>query len=680
VEGRRLHDSIDARTKLLTAVTRRPQAIGVLRHPAIVSFGGFAVTADGRHLAANNVGSLTFFDAATLQPIADAPRDAAGYRAMAPTPDGRGVAAVVYPDTQSLGAVRFLDAATGTDTREPVALTEPQQEGFMPASSVALSPDGRYLAVGNQRNPDVPGHTASELIWDLHSPGSGPRTVTYGADAPSLAFTPSNQLVVVGGSPEGGAGLTVVDPATGDAVLTIPDARAPMAVSPDGGAVAARVGDALVIFDIATGTRRRELTTASRPVAVAFSPDGRSLVSAADQRTIDVWDAASGARRDVLAGHSTPAGALGFSADGETLYSAGADGAVIAWDLAGDRRLVRRIAVPERIPNSLKAHVAPSPDGTAVSYLFGDQLGVDHFAVRDLEGGSIGPERPTNHPFAVWHDWTPDGRHLVTVGDDHVARLWVPGTGELVAERPLPFDSTSGSVGWRPGGDTIFLGLHAGGVVELDATTLEIVGEPLPFDRYVSNVDVSPDDRLLAVALYDPNAVVLVDNETHEVLATFDGVEANTQLSFSPDGSLLAASGPSGLVTLIDPDAQRTVGAPLRVEGRVLSQSFSPDGSHLVTGSSDGTLQLWDVATRARVARVTPDEPGHVVYAWFDDDGTTIVAADERGGIWSIPSDPDEWQRRACEIAGRNLTRAEWTELLPDRPHRRTCPEHPTGT
>ena len=47
------------------------------------------------------------------------------------------------------------------------------------------------------------------------------------------------------------------------------------------------------------------------------------------------------------------------------------------------------------------------------------------------------------------------------------------------------------------------------------------------------------------------------------------------------------------------------------------------------------------------------------MFAWFDDGGRTIVAADERGGIWSIPSDPDEWQRRACEIAGRNLSREE---------------------
>jgi WD40 repeat protein len=349
----------------------------------------------------------------------------------------------------------------------------------------------------------------------------------YGLDHPSLAFTPDNQLVVGGQSTEAGAGLTVVDPATGDVVQTIPEARPPMAVSPDGGSVAAGEGDALTIFDLATGARRRVLTRTSRPIAVAFSPDGRTLVSATDQPLIEIWDPASGERTGVLAGHSTTAGAVGFGPDGKTVFSAGADGTVIAWDLTGDRRLVRQIAPPDRTPNSLKTNVAPSPDGTRLGYLYGDQVGLDHFAVRDLGSGPIGPERSSDHPFAGWHDWTPDGRHLVTVGNDRTARLWDPATGELIAERQLPFDSNSGSVGWRPGGDTIFLGLHAGGIVELDAATLDVVGEPLRFDRYVSNVDVSPDGRLLAVELFDPDALVLVDNETREVLAKIEDVDAH---------------------------------------------------------------------------------------------------------------------------------------------------------
>ena len=112
-------------------------------------------------------------------------------------------------------------------------------------------------------------------------------------------------------------------------------------------------------------------------------------------------------------------------------------------------------------------------------------------------------------------------------------------TGELVAERALPFESPGGSVGWRPGGDTIFVGLHPGGVVELDANTLDEVGEPIGYDDHVSNVDLSPDGRLLAVSFldFDPDrrvSRVLVDYATREVLATFDTSMPPTASSSAP--------------------------------------------------------------------------------------------------------------------------------------------------
>ncbi len=146
----------------------------------------------------------------------------------------------------------------------------------------------------------------------------------------------------------------------------------------------------------------------------------------------------------------------------------------------------------------------------------------------------------------------------MTVGlDDTMARLWDPATGEMVAEQALPFDSTSGSVGSRPGGTSVFVGLHEGGVVELDATTLEIIGEPLEFDHYVNNVDISPDGRTLAVGLSDEerqiNSVLLVDHDTGKVRTTLEGVDSSWRLYFSADGSTLAAGGANGLITLIDP-------------------------------------------------------------------------------------------------------------------------------
>ena len=105
------------------------------------------------------------------------------------------------------------------------------------------------------------------------------------------------------------------------------------------------------------------------------------------------------------------------------------------------------------------------------------------------------------------------------------------------------------------------------------------------------------------------------------------------------------------------------------------SVAWSPDGDRLLSTSLDGTIDLWDVDHHSRIVQVTPAGPGVPTVAWFRDGGATVAAVDERGGMWSLPSDPDEWQRRACDIAGRNLTAAEWDELLPNHPDRQTCPD-----
>ena len=52
---------------------------------------------------------------------------------------------------------------------------------------------------------------------------------------------------------------------------------------------------------------------------------------------------------------------------------------------------------------------------------------------------------------------------------------------------------------------------------------------------------------------------------------------------------------------------------------------------------------------------------------------TELVSAIE----W--PLDPPTLQRFACQVAGRDLTREEWRDLLPNRPYRRVCPGPETG-
>ncbi|RYP26645.1 hypothetical protein DL768_011615 [Monosporascus sp. mg162] len=107
-----------------------------------------------------------------------------------------------------------------------------------------------------------------------------------------------------------------------------------VAFSPEGQTLASASNDRTVrLWDAATGAYRQTLEGHSDWVhAVAFSPDGQTLASASNDRTVRLWDAATGAYRQTLEGHSDWVHAVAFSPDGQTLASASDDRTVRLWD------------------------------------------------------------------------------------------------------------------------------------------------------------------------------------------------------------------------------------------------------------------------------------------------------------------------------------------------------------
>ena len=167
------------------------------RLPAEGLNGGMIVTGDGRHVVVGDfTRGLAFYDAATLESVAQSSDPSVFGTYMVPTADGRGVAATSYPtepDGPAEGAVFFFDAATGAALRPPL-------EGLPTspvANSLAMSNDGRYLAVSlfGENDPPAP---VTQMVWDLSAPDAPPVRFAFGVGNPDMAFA-GQRLVIASG-------------------------------------------------------------------------------------------------------------------------------------------------------------------------------------------------------------------------------------------------------------------------------------------------------------------------------------------------------------------------------------------------------------------------------------------------------------------------------------------------
>ncbi|KAF7344289.1 WD-REPEATS-REGION domain-containing protein [Mycena venus] len=402
-----------------------------------------------------------------------------------------------------------------------------------------------------------------------------------------------------------------------------------LAFSPDGRHIVSASDDnTLRLWDAETGAQIGDALEGHTDWvwSVAFSPDGRHIVSASHDKTLCLWDAETGAQiGDALEGHTGWVRSVAFSPDGRHIVSASEDNTLRLWDAE----------TGAQIGDALEGHtgwvssVAFSPDGRhIVSASEDNTLHLWDAETRAQIGDAL--EGHTGLVRSV--AFSPDGRHIVSASDDNTLRLWDAETGAQIGDALEGHTGLVRSVAFSPDGRHIVSASDDNTLRLWDAETGAQIGDALEgHTDLVLSVAFSPDGRHIVSASGD-KTLRLWDAETGAQIG--DALEGHTDwvgsVAFSPDGRLLVSASADKTLCLWDAETGAQIGDALEGHtGWVLSVAFSPDKRHIVSASDDKTLCLWDAETGAQIGDALEGHTGRVRSVAFSPDGRHIVSASD---------------------------------------------------
>ncbi|KAG2411924.1 hypothetical protein HFD88_009480 [Aspergillus terreus] len=359
--------------------------------------------------------------------------------------------------------------------------------------------------------------------------------------------------------------------------------------------------------------------------SVVFSPDGRLLASGSYDKTVRLWDPATGALQQTLIGHTDSVSSVAFSPDGRLLASGSEDKTIQIWDPATGALQQTLIGHTDSVSS-----VAFSPDGRLLA------SGSEDETVRLWNPATGALQQTLKHTNSVYSvAFSPDGRLLASGSEDETVRLWNPATGALQQTLKGHTDSVS-SVAFSPDGRLLASGSYDMTLRLWDPATGSLQ-QTLEGDiSWIFSVAFSPDGRLLASGSED-KTVQLWDPATGALQQTLEGhTDSVESIAFSPDGRLLASGSADRTVRLWNP-AIRALQQTL--EGHtdsVVSMAFSPDGRLLASGSADKTVRLWNPATGA-LQQTLEGHKGSVRSIAFSPDGRLLASGsyDKTVRLWN---------------------------------------------
>ena len=486
--------------------------------------------------------------------------------------DGATIAACHGAESLKEGFARLYDVATGAE-KKAIRFEST-------VNRVAYSPDGTKLAIGTEKN--------GASLW---SADGAERLKVLGGDtevASQIVYSNDGALIAI----RSGKEARVVSAADGALIAALTGHEKnilQLSLSRTGARVAtASIDGTTRVWDSRTGKEISRLvlesTAGQKPPRfqrVAFSPDEKLVAAGAQDGSVRLFDAESGAVTHTLVHHDASIEDLVFSPDGRRLLVASLDkqASIIDTETGGLVELLRGHGDGVLCATFIDDHrvITGSDDRKARVFEIADGPYIQVLA------GHTGPiERLVA---------SADGSILVSGASDNTARAWDSKTGKLIG----------------------VLGGNAG---------------------LISGLAITRDGaRVATCAVESPTR--LWDARTAKEIGSFrEEPDGCTAAAFSPDGTWLATGSIKGEVRLRDGvtgDVKRTFE---RHTKKVIRIAFSRDGKRFVSASWDGTANLWSADGDSPV-KVLKGAEGWVNAAEFaPDDRTIVIAANDEARVF----------------------------------------------
>jgi eukaryotic-like serine/threonine-protein kinase len=427
----------------------------------------------------------------------------------------------------------------------------------------AFSPDGRYLAA-------VPSPGEALSVWDvgrrvdvMHDPGPVQDRARFSPDSRRIALARKNGEVLVynlaTGRPE--TRWRVASP--GPLAFRFDSARIAVVLRED--------RSSCQILETETGRLVRSIPLPALGDGVAWSPDGTTLSTPCENRTICIWDADTGTRKATLVGHNSGGLCSAFHPAGMLLASSGWERRLWLWDPVLGRPWLN---LPGRSHPPLFTR-----DGRIVTAI------EDRFITYEVDPAL--EYRTFAHASAETMDYGAvavrvDGR-LLALGTSRGVALWDLAHGKEIGF--LPIDGAT-NLRFEASGDLLTAGSK---------------GQerwPVRLDPDRSQFRIGPPCRVESPAGFEPT---VGDGSGRPAVQARSG----RGLCTSADGRLVAIADRSRVLRLMDARTGRTLArltSPDLCEA--WAATFSPDASRLVVSTRDGPAShLWDLrAIRRRLA------------------------------------------------------------------------------